>query len=491
MANAPRMLAALRLTLPWVVAALAGFVALAGSTTEANAEDRALIVGVNNYRVPEYSLQGVDLDVGMMKEITRLMGFKDSQVKTMLDEQATSSNVFRGIEDWLIKGAGPDDRVLFYFSGHGSQVPDEDRDDEDLLDEVLCLYDLAVVKKRGRVSLNNVLLDDQFYKLLGAMRSQKILVLLDCCHSGSAIKALPLDTRSMPISNGMVKFFHYEGMPLGAGIEGNFLGKPKAINAPPGVEDRYVAITACGENEKAMATTQGSIFTLGVRDAIRTAIREGKSKQLTPAQLQEHAADFIRKQLRKDGKVFHPQILGSPTLREAPLLAAVQEPPQGNSRKELEEVAAEAGASLKVRTNQDCFVLKDLLTVTVEVPSPGYLNVVCVGPDDTPTVLFPNKFHENGKVGVGLVTIPSKEMNFELVAMRPPGPWLVVAILSERPLNLFKEGFRDVDLGDIFAELSPKGMSTVHKFMVREKGKKGLASGKVVVKVAEDKGECR
>ena len=37
---------------------------------------------------------------------------------------------------------------LFYFSGHGSQIPDEDHDEKDQFDEVLLLYDVAFTQKK-------------------------------------------------------------------------------------------------------------------------------------------------------------------------------------------------------------------------------------------------------------------------------------------------------------------------------------------------------
>jgi hypothetical protein len=131
------------------------------------------------------------------------------------------------------------------------------------------------------------------------------------------------------------------------------------------------------------------------------------------------------------------------------------------------------------------FLEKPSCRVLLDAPSAGYLNVICVSPDDEPTVLFPNKFHNDGKVSAGPLTIPSGKMNFEMVARAPEGPWLILAFLSKTPLNLYKEGFHEVE--SLFAELSPKGMATVKKFLVRAKEKKDLASGKVVVKVVGDK----
>ena len=74
---------------------------------------------------------------------------------------------------------------LFTYSGHGSQTfdlnKDEDANDADGgLDETWCLY-------------NGMLVDDEAYELWKKFKpGVRVLVLLDCCHSGSAIKAMPL-----------------------------------------------------------------------------------------------------------------------------------------------------------------------------------------------------------------------------------------------------------------------------------------------------------
>ncbi len=102
----------------------------------------------------------------------------------------STAKVYDAVENWLIDGAGPDDRVLFYFSGHGSQIPDENNDEDDQFDEVLLLYDAALTEKRGRQTLSGVLIDDDFNQMLARMKSRNILVILDACHSGSATKRM-------------------------------------------------------------------------------------------------------------------------------------------------------------------------------------------------------------------------------------------------------------------------------------------------------------
>ncbi len=222
----------------------------------ARGEDRALLIGVGRYAQFEEKLNGVSLDIGMMSEFVHLMGFKSHEIKVLEHEHASTAKVYDAIENWLIKGAGPDDRVLFYFSGHGSQIPDENNDEEDQFDEVLLLYDTVLREKHGRQTLTGVLLDDHLNHMLARMKSRNILVILDACHSGSATKRMQLSSRSFQAGQAKVKYFYYSPSLEAAGGSGSFdLMKPRAI---PGDGSHYVAITACRDDEKTVAAAQGS-----------------------------------------------------------------------------------------------------------------------------------------------------------------------------------------------------------------------------------------
>jgi predicted transcriptional regulator len=82
----------------------------------ARGEDRALLIGVGRYAHFDDRLNGVSLDLDMMSEVARLMGFQKKAIKILEHEKATTANVYEIFENWLVKGIGPQDRVLVYFS---------------------------------------------------------------------------------------------------------------------------------------------------------------------------------------------------------------------------------------------------------------------------------------------------------------------------------------------------------------------------------------
>lgn len=59
----------------------------------------------------------------------------------------TRANIIRAMH-WLVAGAQPNDSLFFHFSGHGSQTPDLDGDEEDGFDETILPVDF---KQAGEI----------------------------------------------------------------------------------------------------------------------------------------------------------------------------------------------------------------------------------------------------------------------------------------------------------------------------------------------------
>jgi len=446
----------------------------------ARGEDRALLIGVGRYAQFEEKLNGVSLDIGMMREFVHLMGFKSHEIKVLEHEHASAANVYNAIENWLINGVRADDRVLFYFSGHGSQIPDENDDEDDQFDEVLLLYDTVLAEKRGQQTLNGVLLDDHLNNMLARMKSRNILVILDACHSGSATKRMQLSSRSFQTGQAKVKYFYYSPLLEAAGGSGSFdLMKPRAI---PGSESHYVAITACRDDEKTVATAQGSIFTLGLRQTVRSAAAAGAS--LTPEELQLGTTKFIREQIRSDVAVFHPQIAGNLLLRKRPLKLVSAGGGNGFVRQKLETLVHKSNETVWIKLNKACFEPGEAMEISVWIPEPGFLNLMHIAADDQATVLFPNQYHPHNAVGRGKLTLPTRRMDFEMVAQGPSGPNLITAFLTRSPINGYQDGFKTAK--GVLAELSP---NSTRSLVIRQ-GSGWLAAGKVAAEI-RGSGQCR
>ncbi|MCQ0025040.1 caspase family protein [Streptomyces somaliensis DSM 40738] len=145
----------------------------------------SLHIGLNTVDPDRYDgwdgrLLACENDARDMAALARDSGYADT---VLLTGEATVDGVTAALRDAAAR-LGEGDAFLLTYSGHGGQVPDETAGEEepDALDETLVLYDRQY-------------LDDELNRELARFADGvRILVLLDCCHSGSAVEVRDLLT---------------------------------------------------------------------------------------------------------------------------------------------------------------------------------------------------------------------------------------------------------------------------------------------------------
>ena len=139
----------------------------------------ALTIGLNSIDPTHYAgweghLTGCEYDAEDMTEVAKSKGF---DVKKLLTKDATVENVENNLL-YASQQLKPGDLFLLTYSGHGGQVPDRNNDEIDLTDETWCLYDRQF-------------LDDELYYFLSRFKEEvRILVFIDCCHSGTVTRSI-------------------------------------------------------------------------------------------------------------------------------------------------------------------------------------------------------------------------------------------------------------------------------------------------------------
>ncbi|HEX5723893.1 MAG TPA: caspase family protein, partial [Longimicrobiaceae bacterium] len=148
----------------------------------------ALVVGVGDYA--NYGdeeggdLFGSAADARNLRDVlVARWGFRPEHVRLLTDSAATRDAIRAAFTEWLPAAAKPGDLVVFYFSGHGSQVLDESGDEDDGLDETLCPAD--VLRRDAARDIR----DDELNAWLRALPTREVTVILDACHSGTATRA--------------------------------------------------------------------------------------------------------------------------------------------------------------------------------------------------------------------------------------------------------------------------------------------------------------
>ena len=126
----------------------------------------ALVIGIAKYPNLGASeqLKGCGNDVVAIRRLLiERFRFKENNIKTLVDHQATSGAIRAAMSDLIaqvkaLPADGPIAQVVFHVSGHGSQIPDQpfgdpDHDEEDGLDETIVPYDAT--KQGGKEDIRD------------------------------------------------------------------------------------------------------------------------------------------------------------------------------------------------------------------------------------------------------------------------------------------------------------------------------------------------
>jgi hypothetical protein len=159
--------------------------------TQPDERIRALLVGIDRYaRADVPPLRGCVNDVVLVRSVLkRYFDVPNADLHLLVNERATKTNILRRLHG-MIDASRAGDVVVFYFSGHGSQIRDRDGDEiSDALDEVICPYDMDW--DRGTY-LTDDELDDVFEHLPGGVLLEAFF---DCCFWGAGPRALEAEPR--------------------------------------------------------------------------------------------------------------------------------------------------------------------------------------------------------------------------------------------------------------------------------------------------------
>lgn len=152
---------------------------------------RAVLVGVDSYERPEVPpLRGCVNDVALVRHVLkRYFGVPNEDIRVVVNQRATKANIVHRLEA-LLRGARPGDVLVFYFSGHGSQIRDRDGDElTDALDEIICPYDMSWDD-------GTYIRDDDLDEIFAALPPGILLeAFFDCCFWGAGPRAVVAEPR--------------------------------------------------------------------------------------------------------------------------------------------------------------------------------------------------------------------------------------------------------------------------------------------------------
>ncbi|MFT5917205.1 MAG: pimeloyl-ACP methyl ester carboxylesterase [Flammeovirgaceae bacterium] len=162
----------------------------------------ALMIGIDNYPIERHRLRGCVNDMLAMKSY--LEGRFDANnfklnIKALKDEEATRDNIIDGFQTHLTQ-AKEGDIVFIHYSGHGSQIPAPKEfwhSEPDKMMETMVCYDSRTA---GGFDLTSKELGYLIWQV--SQSNPHIVVLFDCCHSGSGTRETDSKIRSRMAEQG-------------------------------------------------------------------------------------------------------------------------------------------------------------------------------------------------------------------------------------------------------------------------------------------------
>ena len=147
---------------------------------------RSLLVGVDVYERPEIPrLNGCVNDVALVRRLLKeYFGVPNEDIRVVVNQRATRDAIVHRLRT-MIRDAQDGDILVFYYSGHGSQIRDRNGDElSDNLDELICPYDMDWDRR-------TYILDDDFVALFAEARADVLIeAFFDCCFFGAGTRDL-------------------------------------------------------------------------------------------------------------------------------------------------------------------------------------------------------------------------------------------------------------------------------------------------------------
>ena len=454
------------------------------SATWAGAADRALLVGIDDYkhaRVP--GTPGALADANAMSRVlTQAYGFEKKDIKLLTGPSATAENILKQFQEWLVDGSSPGDRVFFYYAGHGSQLEDDNGDEDDGWDETLAPYD--VVPGSG----DNQIRDDMMDAKISSLSGRRAVLLFDSCHSGTITRGIPQDqdllegggARYLPrpdqfrdIEDGtssvqMRGKKAYSVAPTAGGPGGRPFDGPSSVGGLSGI----VVLSAAGPGQLAYPVEvdggyRGAFtylfeqYHLGRGDGSRSIFDDLKGAAIGAAggaavsaatgstdDLADTAIDAMSvaaigsamnkgmEKLRKDGKLMGNQQAFYEVISEVPL----EERPLFGDWNEAAVVAlnnpvVDRTVRIDTESGGRQFDEGEDLSFVVESSHAGFLYLFVFSEGQRATCVFPNPSDMNNEIRAGTFVLPG-EREYRFPVQAPFGRDVVTALVSDQAMAI-------------------------------------------------------
>ncbi len=443
--------------------------ALGALSSPAQAGQKALLIGIGAY-------QHIRPLVGPPRDLVRMenflkdhMGYRTDEIAVLKDSQATRKNMLRTMNNWLVRSTKPGDRVFIYYSGHGSQLPDDNNDEKDGLDETLS--PINTTKEGG-----NQITDDEFGAILAKISDRELTVIIDSCHSGTISRGVAEETAST--SEDQARTFIPDLSTRGAGPSTAQVKANRGEKSFAQAESKVRIWSAASANQFSWDTLNGGVFTRNFINGVgKKAADKNKNGVVTHAELiaylRDEASDYCKTNPRCKQLGFTPTLESHPSHLSRAIVPVAANPESGGStetvaeskpeptastedapttKPEVTASSAAATAEVLVQSN-DADVVIELepggrtlhlgqeFRISVTAKRPGSLILLDINSKGDVTQLIPNDImiqngHDRELKPGHRITIPDDYYGFAFAAGEPLGKGKLLAIVTEDKVDV-------------------------------------------------------
>lgn len=414
---------------------------------------RALLVGINYYQDARISrTSGAVEDAEKLRQFIQLKyGFSSDSIRVLTNQQATAANIKKHIQEWLIDGTRPGERIFFSYSGHGSQLPNPT--DRKQYESTLAPFD--VNPETGA----NMIGKSEIKQLVSQMSGRMAVLLFDSCHSGTitrgnAMSATRGSSRYLPRPDQFVSLSQSATLSEQAASANasDKNSRQRALVVRPMLEQQeinalsgLVVICAAGPDQQAFSMPVGG----EERGALSYLFEETqRTSPLTLRELKTALANRIV-ELQRSGQLEGEQtpwfdITTQVPLEDKPLFGTWESIPAAA----LLNPTANIKLLLRSLDRKSSYHIGEKVTYQVTTDTPGYLYLLAFSQQNVATCIFPNKDALDNKVGIGTHKFPHAD-HYIFPIQPPEGRDVVIALLAKEPLDI---GIREVNQNGTGAE---------------------------------------
>jgi len=402
-------------------------------------------MAISDYPSPITKLKGVGHDVDSALEIAQRLGVSSANTTVLRDSQL-KLDLMRDAFETLTRKLSGQEQVFIYYSGHGARSLLQENNTQRCSEMLVTADGFGFSDSELEVYLRRI-----------AEKTQRLIVMLDACHSGG------VTLRSL--KTGSSAF-----IPKATDLKGESCSKPDNIvsrglgkRGEPGQGSaNFVHIAAAKDSEISFdQPDKGGVATQAWLACMRGGANDiDASGAISAKEIQACAQGRIDEQLSKASGLLphHITVLGNSDLildykqgaKPTQVAAMLETPvlkPSGpekiNPTATLQDIFNNRDDRRLVSLTSTSATLKigrDALDLTLTSREGGYAYLMMVGSDGkTFDLLFPNQLDKDNLIGPeGKLRLPRPK--WQMVSEGPAGKNTLLAIVSDTPRDFSNTG---------------------------------------------------